>query len=348
MVPGGRGGRSLLVVGAGIPGAVVAWLASVAGFRVTLASLGRPGGRSTALHPGVVHGAGPPWPPARWPDLPREVLETAARRAREGRSLLHRFLLENDDPVGFRFLPSGVPLPGGGAIDPARLSARLAEAGFPVRLDGSVGGLPVLGRSRDALLVPRRLVFALLRSARDRGAEILLGSPVEGWRRGPGGGLVARVGGEERAFDHLAWTPDRPPPGTARQGRWRPAIVLFQERAEGPSPLGRILHGPGGGEVLAPHPARPGRVVLVRRSRVDPAGEVEWPPLPAAFQPFLGSARRQRLAEVFEGPADREFPGDERVAVLSGLAGWPVAAVFGLGADLLRSWGGSLPAPGGG
>ena len=343
MDEGGQGRETLLVVGAGLPGAIVAWLATLAGFRVTVASLGRPGGRATALHPGVVHGPGPPSAPVHWSSLPGRTLAAAGRRAREGRRLLHRFLLENDDPVGLRPIPSEVPLTGDGRLDPAQLVSCLEAAGFPVVLGRGTDGVPVLRRVRDAVLVPRRLVFALLRRARARGAEILLGVPAEGWRVEPGRGVVAQLGGAERRFARLAWTPDRPPPGRARGGRWRASIVLLQEREAGREPLDRVLHGPGGMAVLAPHPARPGRVILVRHSRVDPGGEIDWPPLPPFFLPFLGGALRQRLAEVFAGPLEREFSGEEPLAVLSGLAGWPVASVFGLGADLLRAWGASVP-----
>ncbi len=343
MDDGGQDRETLLVVGAGLPGAVVAWVAALAGFRVTVASLGRPGGRATALHPGLVHGPGPPSPPVHWPGLPGRTLAAAGRRAREGRRLFHRFLLENDDPVGVRPVPSEVPLARDGRLDPVQLASCLAAAGFPVELARGAGGVPVLRRDRDALLVPRRLVFALLRRARARGAEILLGVPAEGWHVDPGGAVVARLGGAERRFSRLAWTPDRPPPGRARGGRWRASIVLLQEREEGPEPLDRVLHGPGGMAIVAPHPARPGRVILVRHSRVDPGGEIDWPPVPPAFLPFLGSALRQRLAEVFEGPLEREFSAEEPVAVLSGLAGWPIASVFGLAADLLRGWSAPLP-----
>ncbi len=340
----GQGRETLLVVGAGLPGAILAWVAARAGYRVTVASLARPGGRATALHPGVVHGPGPPVPPVRWSTLPGHALAAAGRRAREGRRFFHGFLLENDDPVGVCPLPSEVMLAGDDGGDPAQLASCLAAAGFPVEIDRGIDGVCVLRRKRDALLLPRRLVFALLRRARALGAEILLGVPAEGWRVEAGGGVVARLGGAERRFGRLAWTPDRPPPGKVREGPWRASIVLLQERQAGPEPLDRILLGPGGMAVVAPHPARSGRVILVRHSRVDPGGEIDWPSLPPAFLPYLGSALRQRLAEVFEGPLEREFSPEEPLAVLSGLAHWPIASVFGLAADLLRAWGAGLPA----
>ena len=329
----------LLVVGADLAGAALAWLGARAGMRVTLVSLARPASRATALHPGLVHGPGPPSAPLGWPLLPGEALAASGRRAARGRELLYRFLLDNDDPVGIRPLPSDVIAGVDAGVDPERLAPLLAGAGFPVEPAAAADGEPVLRRARDAVLSPGRLVFSLLRRARELGAEIRIGVPVTGWRRVPTGGVIASIGDEERHFDHIAWTPDRPPASLADSAGCQVHLVLRQELGPGKEPLRRVLLDPRGMAILAPHPRKAGCTVLVRRGRVAAGEEIHWPPLPPSFLPHIGQALRQRLAEVGDRPPTHEPGGEGPVAVLGGLAGWPVASILGACAEFLARWG---------
>lgn len=337
MPEGTRQGETVLVVGAGLVGAALSWIGARSGRHVSLVSVNRPASQATSMSAGVVRGAGPPVPPSEWGGIPAEEMAQSCRRVERGCELLREVLLTCREPVGFTRRRHEVLLTD--EADPARLAQierSLIDAGYPVYLGRTSDGLPTLVRDRDAIVHPRRLAFELVRMARAGGASIRIGTALRRIVAEGEEGVLVELDSGPLLVDRLFWAGGRPLPGEPR-GPARTQIVLHQTFDPGPQPLDAILSGGNGKILLAPAPLRPGRVVLVRVAEEHPAGGLSWPQTPAPWEELRGTVIRQRLAEVYAGPAE-PLPrgGPSQVVSLSGLSAWPVSAVLGLCADALE------------
>lgn len=330
MAQAGRSGEEVLVVGAGLAGAAIAWLCARAGRPTVLVSVNRPASQATAMSAGVVLGAGPPGAAAEWGQVSAAEMELAAQRLARGSELLCEVLLGSGAPVGFARRPHTMVL--AEDTDPAwlaRIERMLRDAGFPTSLTRTADGRPALRRERDAVVHARRLAFELLRLARACGARVHLGTALRRIVETDGDGVLVDLDDGPHRVSRLFWAGGRPLPSDPGRPQTRTQIVLHQVFAAGREPLETIYEGGDGDILLAPAPLRPGHVVLVRIARENPAGGLSWPEPLRAWEVHRGVVRRQRLAEVCSGPA---FPiaSEGRVVSLSGLSGWPVAAVLGL------------------
>lgn len=330
MAQAGRSGEEVLVVGAGIAGAAIAWLSARAGRPTALVSANRPASQATAMSAGVVLGAGPPGAAVDWGRVSPAELELAAQRVERGRELLCEALLGAGAPVGFARRSHAIVL--AEDSDPAwlaRLERLLLDAGYPTRLARTADGHPALLREHDAVVHPRRLAFELLRLARTCGARIHLGTALRRIVDADDDGVLVDLDDGPRRVARLFWAGGRPLPGDSGRPQARTQIVLHQLFDAGKEPLETIYEGSEGDLLMAPAPLRPGQVVLVRVAKENPAGGLSWPDPPRAWEVHRGMALRQRLAEVYAGPA-LPIGASGRVLSLSGLSGWPVAAVLGL------------------
>lgn len=336
MPEGTRQGEGILVVGAGLVGAALSWIAARSGLEVLLVSVNRPASQATSMSAGVVRGAGPPRPPSEWGGISAEEMALCFRRVERGCELLREVLLTCREPVGFSRCRHEVVLPED--ADPAWLGQvehSLVDAGFPVYVGRSADNRPVLVRERDAVVHPRRLAFELIRLARARGASIRLGTALRRIVAESDEGVLVELDGGPLLVERVFWAGGRPLPGEPR-GPSRTQIVLHQTFDPGRQTLDAIYGGADGKILLAPAPLRPGRVVLVRIAEEHPAGGLSWPQTPPSWDVTRGEVIRQRLAEVYAGPAE-PLPSDpRRVVSLSGLSAWPVSAVLGLCAHALE------------
>jgi glycine/D-amino acid oxidase-like deaminating enzyme len=330
MAQAGRSGEEVLVVGAGLAGAAIAWLCARAGRPTVLVSVNRPASQATAMAAGVVRGAGPPGAAIEWGQVSPAELQLAAQRVERGCELLFEALLCGGAPVGFAHRPHAIVL--AEDADPAwlaRVERMLLDAGFPTRLTRTADGRPALLRERDAVVHPRRLAFELLRLARACGARVHLGTALRRIVEADEDGVLVDLDDGPCRVSRLFWAGGRPLPSDAGRPPARTQIVLHQLFDAGRVPLETIYEGGEGDYMLAPAPLRPGQVVLVRVAKENPAGGLSWPEPPRAWESHRGMALRQRLAEVHAGPA-LPIGSEGRVLSLSGLSGWPVAAVLGL------------------
>jgi glycine/D-amino acid oxidase-like deaminating enzyme len=330
MSQSGRSSEEVLVVGAGLVGAAIAWLCARAGRPTALVSVNRPGSQATAMSAGVVLGAGPPGAAVGWGQVSRAELELAAQRVERGRELLYEALLGSDVPVGFARAPHAIVM--AEDADPAwlaRVERTLLDAGFPTRLARIADGRPALLRERDAVVHPRRLAFELLRLARACGGRVRLGTALRRIVEVDEDGVLVDLDDGPCRVSRLFWAGGRPLPGDPGRPQARTQIVLHQLFDAGREPLRTIYEGGEGDILLAPAPLHPGQVVLVRVAKENPAGGLSWPDPPRAWEVHRGVALRQRLAEVYAGPA-LSLGSSGRVLSMSGLSGWPVSAVLGL------------------
>jgi glycine/D-amino acid oxidase-like deaminating enzyme len=324
-------GEEVLVVGAGLAGAALAWLCARAGMRTLLVSVNRPASQATAMSAGVVRGAGPPGPATSWGLASPGDLALAAQRVERGCELLREALLMSHAPVGLERRSHVVVL--AEDTDPAwlaRVERTLIDSGYPTALARTADGRPALVRERDAVVHPRRLAFELMRLARAHGARVQLGTALRRIVAADGDGVLVDLDDGPCRVNRLFWAGGRPLPGDAARPPARTQIVLHQLFDAGPVPLGMIYEGAEGDLLMVPAPLRPGLVVLVRVAQEHPAGGLSWPDPPPAWDPHRGRALRQRLAEVHSGPPDVLPAGRSPVVSLSGLSGWPVSAVLGL------------------
>ena len=327
--------RPTLVVGAGLTGAALAFLAARAGEPTYLVSVDRPASQATALARGVVHGVGPPVDPYTWSRLPAEVHASSAARCRNGYDLLRHVLLSARRPAGLTRMVHELRPPvtaDGSWLE--RTVALLRGVRWPVVVEDRSGG-PVLVRNPDAVADPRRLTFELLSQARRHGARVRLGVAFRGIQHWAEDHLRVRLSESSIEVSRLLWATGRPIPEAPVTQPARSKLVLHQVLAAGARPLRAILELGEGDLTLFPDPLRAGRVVLVRRAEERPSGGLSWPELPREWEAFRGPALRQRLAEANSAPLDRTFVRLGPLVAMSGLSGWPVSAVLG---SCLEAW----------
>jgi glycine/D-amino acid oxidase-like deaminating enzyme len=336
----------VLVVGAGLTGASLAWLSAERGDTVTLISSDRPASHGTALAPGLVRGIGLEGGFAAWHELSDEEGRRAARRDQRGYDLLRDLVLASRRPTGF-FRCSHMLLAGAeetGEVE--RAVARLRELGFPVRCREH-GGALALCREDDALVHPRRLTFEMLRRARLLGADIRLGTVCRDLRPGqPGCPLEAMTSAGRLEVDRAFWAAGRRLAGRSGTEGGSVRIVLQQTLAPGREPLEWILEGVRGDILLTPHPGRRGLTTLSRVAEETVAGGLEWPEPPPAWDVYRGPAVRQRLSEIViaapgKGLSDLSGP----VRPLVGLSGCPITALLGACSDAVGMPAGTTPKP---
>ena len=300
MAQAGRSGEGVLVVGAGLAGAALAWLCARAGKPTALVSVDRPASQATAMSAGIVRGAGPPGAAIEWGNVSNEALALAAQRVERGCELLREALLGSGAPVGFARRPHAIVL--AEDADPAwlaRVERSLVGAGYPTRLTRTTDGRPALVRERDAVVHPRRLAFELLRLARACGASVRLGTALRRIVETDGDGLLVDLDDGPCRVSRLLWAGGRPLPGDPGRPQARTQIVLHQLFDAGREQLETIYEGGEGDLMLSPAPLRPGQVVLVRVAKESSAGGLSWPDPPRAWEVHRGMALRQRLAEVY-------------------------------------------------
>ncbi|MBP7147350.1 MAG: FAD-binding oxidoreductase [Acidobacteria bacterium] len=337
-MPPGRTSESprTLIVGAGLTGALLAWICSREGDPPFVCSIDRPASQGTALSAGVVRGLGPPGGPTSWARATPEHLAAFARRARTGYDLLREALLATRRPVGLLRCRHAVRMPP--SADPAlarRLEIALTAAGYEVhRETGEFGD--ELVREDDAVLSARRLTFELLRLAAARGTQLELNCAFRGIRQETGAEVVVNLDGRDRGFSRMLWASGRPMRDEAPPTPAHARIVLHQLFEGGREPLREILELGGGEVTLAPAPLRPGQVVLVRTAQ-ESSGGLTWPEPPPGWEHYHGRAVRQRLAEALDSPPERSFVRAGRIVSVSGLSRWPIAAALGACRDAIAA-----------
>jgi glycine/D-amino acid oxidase-like deaminating enzyme len=327
--------RRILVVGAGLTGASLAWLAAKRGHEVTVVSSDRPASQATALAPGLVHGFGLPGGLAEWTELRDEDGLRAAGRDRLGYDLLRDVVLASRRPTGFLRCPHLVVADTDLAEERVdRAAGRLRELGFPVERREH-GGSSALVREDDALVDPRRLTFELLHRARASGARVQLGVACLGLRRRAEGGVAASTTAGELETDEAYWAAGRFVPGEPIPSKLTVRIVLHQTLAPGREPLEEILECADGAAILAPHPSRRMHTVLARVAEETVAGGLQWPEPPPAWDVHRGPAIRQLLSEAVTGPPGTHLGAPGPIRSMVGFSGWPVATLLGACAESL-------------
>ncbi len=324
-------GRRILVVGTGLTGACLAWLAAREGFAVTVVSADRPASQTTALAAGVVHGLGPPGTLETWLSMDGEELAGARRRSRRGHLLLRELLMGASRRLGYSLRPHHLVVPCAQRGATVRSLVRgLSAVGYPVELREGAEGFS-LCRSRDALVGSRALTFELLRQARRHDAHIRLGVALcDGIRTGPSGMRVVIEGASVR-FDRVLWSRAGPLPGKRQTTAFRRRMILQQIFESGPQRLRSILEV--NGDLLLAPCLRSDGVILRRQARPALRGGMDWPKLPASWARYCGSVRRQRLLEPVVGAPAVSSP---YLVSLSGISAWPITALFGACEEAVR------------
>ncbi|MDH3284316.1 MAG: FAD-binding oxidoreductase [Acidobacteriota bacterium] len=313
--------RQVLIVGAGLTGAVLAWVAARSRRHPVLLASGRVGGRADSVASGVVHGIGPPGEPRTWTSMSDETLRSAARRARRGWKLLQDVLLSASRPSGLAECPHALTPPL--ELDGARiehLCERLRAAGFGVELDGRD-----LVNPRDALVQPRRLTLELLRQARTAGAELRFGARLPRSLRAGVSDVSVALDEGERSFDTVFWTVAHSRPGVPGAIASERQVIVEERLSPGRARLPKVLGSFDGAIQLAPAPWFGPDSTLLRIAPGSESGGSAWPQLPAEWSRYAGPARRRSLAVV----AGCQSPARDRVLALGGLAMWPVTSLIG-------------------
>ena len=336
-----------LIVGTGLTGAMLAWLASHAGRDVLVVSSDRPSSQGTALAAGVVHGLGPPGGPLEWLEMSEVDFADALRRDRKGYDDLREVLIRARRPVGFiRRSHECVLSKATQAKKFLEAESRMRAAGFPVESYHREDGV-LLRRSHDAVVNPRRLTFALLSQARAVGARILLGRNVRLLSAEQDvRGITVDIGGRRQVFREVYWATNRLGKNLPSSRRESPRVVLYQELEEGEARLPGILEACDGAALLVPSPQNPRRNLFVRVARDLGEGGLDWPEPPNSWTRYRGRAIRQRLSELVVGSRNpgEAIPvgGSGYLFDLAGLSHWPVAALFGICRDALLARSGHL------
>ncbi len=329
----GDGHESWLIVGAGLTGAAVAWLASRRGVPTTIVSLDRPGSQGTALSSGIVHGLGPAGGFQSWAHSTPDDLARAAHRASLGFELLRSALLEAPRACGYVPMAHHAVLPA--SIDTAQVNpvvAALCTAGFPVRTSADSGACQIV-RDRDAVVSLRRLSFELLRGARRRGATLRLGARISS--TGTGSALSFSLDGQRIEASRVIWAAGRPLSVGTLGDETGERLVLHQRFAAGAVPLERVLAFGNAEVVLSPEPDPSSGVALIRTAEEAFGGGLTWPEPPAEWWSHCGVALRQRLAEALFSSVDVPVTTTGHVTSITGLGGWPLTQVLGLCAEVV-------------
>jgi glycine/D-amino acid oxidase-like deaminating enzyme len=323
-----RAANRVLVIGAGLTGATIAWLSARAGSQTDVIALDRPARAAALLSPGIVNGSGPPGDPALWSTLTDAQRRAAAERAERGTALLREALLAGERPVGLRAAACAVePVDRYDEEALRRAAELLPPSGFPVSLATGTAGTALV-RPAEWVLCRRRLTFELLERARERGALLRAGLRRLKLRTSRPGQLVVGFADGDVRYDAVFWTAPGPPPWSGRPLPLERRRVRRLRCAAGAVPLDRIASSPAGDLLLLPDVARRDHVVVVQLA--DDAGETspQWPRLPQAWAPFLGPVRSERTGAAWTGPHVRTFSEGGAVTV-NGLTCWPVAPLVG-------------------
>ncbi len=325
-----------LVVGAGLTGAALAWVASRSGYAVDVVSAERPASQATALAPGIVHGLGPPGGVPYWAGLSDEQLAAEADRAQRGYEILREVLLAARAPCGYRRVAHRMLLPPGFGERAREVAERLCRAGFAVEIELRAPVAALCGR-REALVSPRRLVYELLAQARARGARVRCGVVARGEPSSDGAPVEVRIDEQRESYDMVFWATGGPPPGaSARPGAgWQ--MVLRQAFAAGSKALDRVMVAEDGDLLLVPDAGERDRVILLRRGSESRDAGLCWPQPPEEWGVWLGPVIHQRLAEAWAVPSEPSAPAAGPEVALTGLDGWPICAVLGAAGRLVES-----------
>lgn len=335
----GSATRRALVVGAGLTGAALAWMAVRAGYRTVVVSSDRPATQATALTPGVVHGVGPPGDPILWSRMALEEHRLAQLRSRRGYAFLRQALLGTPRSVGLGRMKHEIWMDREyDARAAAAVAEMLAESGAPVRLLRREAGASLV-REPDSIVSRRRLTFELLRQARERGATLRVPEPLRRIRVGEDGARVlVDLGGERESFDRVFWADGLPYAQDPSQSALRGRAILYQLAERGPSPLPGILETAEGTVLVLPEAMNPEYVAVVRFADEAPdQGLGSWPEIPVAWSEFVGRVVRQRLASSMVGPSRRSFLSRAPFVSMTGLSAWPVASLLGACAEVTGS-----------
>jgi glycine/D-amino acid oxidase-like deaminating enzyme len=322
--------RRVLVVGAGLTGAALAWLAARRGLEVELVSVGRPTSEATALAPGVVHGFGLAGEPGVWTRMTAPELRHAAERLSTGTRLVREAIFRVRRPVGYTRIPH-VRIADHAASSALLEAARdvLVGLGLPVRLTREHDDAALV-REHDAMVNRRRMTMELLRLARDGGARLRLHESVRRVRRRGDGIVEAERTDGSALYDRVFWAGMFPYKEDPAQSAYRNRAILHQLCEPGPRPLERILETATGDVMMAPESKGSRRVVVVRIADEAPGeGLLHWPELPGSFEELRGEVLRQRLTTGVSCPARRSFRGDAPFVSMTGLTSWSVTSLLG-------------------
>ena len=322
-----RRSRRFLIVGVGLTGAALAWLAARAGHHVLVAPAGRNGRACFPAGAAVVRGTVLPEPLAPRGALDRPASCTAlAALAQRGERILFEALMAAGRSCGLRAIPSERHLAGPDAeVRAAALAGLLRATGAEPVVEAGANGV-VVRREDDLLLSTRRLTFELLRLARRAGARWLGREPF-GAIRVRGDAAEVEIGGSVEPFDRAFWTcagpDDRAPFAEVLPRR----ALLVQTLRPGPKALSAALRF----DAFLLLPGAQGLPVIrtLQPGEPPPPGVSAPRGLTEALAQFAGPLVRQELVEEFIAPPalEADAPGPALTVVPS--ATWPLATLFG-------------------
>ena len=320
----------VLVIGAGLAGAAVAWAATRVSYAVTLVSPVRPASEADSHAPGIVFGLGPPGSMLDWIDMSGQTMASHVRLREVGRSALVEALLSAERESDLEYVEHRIDWHGEATTDLCDrdvdgLAARLAQTGYRVQR----AGRSLIGE--DAMVSSRKLTLELLRQARGRRADLRLGSEVKGSRSVSVDMVAAEIDGEEELFEKIYWAGSRPIGGSAAE----PRVVLHQRNGAGERPLPGIVQSADGEIVLFPARGRRASTALRRVGRTSVGGRIAWRELPGEWRAWVGPTQHQLLSESLARPASVVPDSDDRVTCVAGLSSWPVASVLGASVEMV-------------
>ncbi len=322
-----RRSRRLLIVGVGLTGAALAWLAARAGHDVLMAPSGRSGRPGFPAGGAVVRGTVFPEPLSSH-SLPEGPSSGAALAAmmRRGEQVLFEALMAGGRSCGLRSIRSERHFAGPDAeVRAGALAALLRETGADPILETN-GNAVVVRREDDLLLSTRRLTFELLRLARRAGARWLGREPF-GEIRVRGDAAEVEIGGCAESFDRAFWTCGRPDDRAPFAAVLPRRALLVQTLSPGPKTLSAVLRFDA--FLLLPGTHGQPAVRTIQPGEPPPPGAPAPRRLTEALTKFAGSVIRQDLVDEFVAPPPFHVgaPGPALTVVPS--VTWPLATLFG-------------------
>ncbi|GAB4222097.1 MAG: hypothetical protein Kow0062_17930 [Acidobacteriota bacterium] len=330
--PASRRSRRVLVVGVGLTGAALAWLAARAGHEVVVTAA--TGGRHPELASGPAVLRGTILPEPLFADVPLRPagasVDALADTAGRGERRVIEALMAASRSCGVRPLAFERRFAGRGAEERAGDVERLLRAcGSAPHVERTADGdMRVV--SDDLLVDTRRLAFELLRLARRAGARWLTRDRIGAVREdAASGGATIEIEGRPEAFDRIAWTCGRP-------DRRAPFADAFPRR-----PIVARTFRPGRDELdralrfddtwLTPLPESTGMhgVQVLEPGRPPEGGRARPFSLLAAMSRFLGDLQRQRLVDAIDAAPPLLAEPAGSALVLAAPETWPLATLFG-------------------